>query len=150
MSATVVLPDANKQAGAIVSSANGLDSDSSTPDDSLTSANSGQDSATELFKQLLLEGDYGAGGGTVHRRGFTATLKFERGTNDSITIDIPTSTTAGAPAEGTDNTNQLNKQGIFINSAPHSVTTDNPFQVDLDMIFRSLKITILDNVPIYP
>ena len=150
MSATVVLPDANKQAGAIVSSANGLDSDSSTPDDSLTSANSGQDSATELFKQLLLEGDYGAGGGTVHRRGFTATLKFERGTNDSITIDIPTSTTAGAPAEGTDNTNQLNKQGIFINSAPHSVTTDNPFQVDLDMIFRSLKITIVDSVPVYP
>ena len=48
------------------------------------------------------------------------------------------------------NTNQLNKQGIFINSAPHSVTGDNPFQVDLDMIFRSLKITILDNVPIYP
>jgi len=152
MSATVVLPDANKQAGAIVSSANGLDSDSSTPDDSLTSANSGQDSATELFKQLLLEGDYGAGGGTIHRRGFTASLKFERGTNDYIVIDIPTSTNSGGgtPVEGTDNTNQLNKQGIFINSAPHAVTTDNPFQIDLDMLFRSIKITIVDSVPVYP
>ena len=151
MSATVVLPDANKQAGAIIT-ANGLDSDSSTPDDSLTSANSGQDSATELFKQLLLEGDYGAGGGSVYRRGFTATLKFERGTNDSITIDIPPELdgTVGSPTEGTDNTNQLNKQGIFINSAPHTVTTDNPFQVDLDMLFRSIKITIVDSVPVYP
>jgi len=151
MSASVVLPDANKQAGAIIS-ANGLDSDSSTPDDSLTSANSGQDSATELFKQLLLEGDYGAGGGSVYRRGFTASLKFERGTNDSITIDIPPADSGGvgSPTEGTDNTNQINKQGIFINSAPHSITGDNPFQVDLDMVFRSLRITIVDSVPVYP
>ena len=79
-------------------------------------------------------------------------MKFERGTNDSITIDIPPELdgTVGSPTEGTDNTNQLNKQGIFINSAPHTVTTDNPFQVDLDMVFRSLRITIVDSIPVYP
>jgi len=138
MSATVVLPDANKQAGATIGGSG--------------DAGVNQDTAMELFKQLLLEGDYGAGGGSIYRRGFTASLKFERGTNDYIVIDIPTSTNTGggAPVEGTDNTNQLNKQGIFINSAQHSVTTDNPFQVDLDMIFRSLKITIQDSVPVYP
>ena len=133
MSASVVLPDADNTAAASVT-------------------NAAQDSALELFKQLLLEGDYGAGGGSVYRRGFTATLKFERGTNDSITIDIPPELdgTVGSPTEGTDNTNQLNKQGIFINSAPHTVTTDNPFQVDLDMVFRSLRITIVDSIPVYP
>jgi len=133
MSASVVLPDADVAAGA-------------------TAANASQDSALELFKQLLLEGDYGAGGGSIYRRGFTATLKFERGTNDSITIDIPPELdgTVGSPTEGTDNTNQLNKQGIFINSAPHSITGDNPFQVDLDMVFRSLRITIVDSIPVYP
>ena len=133
MSASVVLPDADNTAAASVT-------------------NAAQDSALELFRQLLLEGDYGAGGGSVYRRGFTASLKFERGTNDSITIDIPPELdgTVGSPTEGTDNTNQLNKQGIFINSAPHSITGDNPFQVDLDMVFRSLRITIVDSVPVYP
>jgi len=133
MSASVVLPDADNTAAASVT-------------------NAAQDSALELFRQLLLEGDYGAGGGSVYRRGFTASLKFERGTNDSITIDIPPELdgTVGSPTEGTDNTNQLNKQGIFINSAPHTVTTDNPFQVDLDMVFRSLRITIVDSIPVYP
>ena len=131
MSASVVLPDADVVNSAIVSTA-------------------AQDSALELFKQLLLEGDYGAANGTVYRRGFTASLKFERGTNDSITIDIPPAAIVGAPDEGSDNTNQLNKQGIFINSAPHGITGDNPFQVDLDMVFRSLRITIVDGVPVYP
>ena len=133
MSASVVLPDADVNADACGGRAS-------------------QDSALELFRQLLLEGDYGAGGGTVHRRGFTASLKFERGTNDSITIDIPPADSGGvgSPTEGTDNTNQLNKQGIFINSAPHTITGDNPFQVDLDMVFRSLRITIVDSVPVYP
>ena len=72
--------------------------------------------------------------------------------NDYIIIDIPPADSggAGSPTEGTDNTNQLNKQGIFINSAPHPISTDNPFQIDLDMLFRSLRITIVDSVPVYP
>ena len=126
MSASIALPDADVIAGA-------------------TAANASQDSALELFRQLLLEGNYGANSGNM--KGFSATIKFERGTNDSIIIDIPGSSTAGTP---TATSSGLNSQGIFINTAPHSITTDNPFQVDVDMIFRSLKMTITDNVPVYP
>ena len=126
MSASIALPDADVAASA-------------------TAANASQDSALELFRQLLLEGNYGANSGNM--KGFSATIKFERGANDSIIIDIPGSSTAGTP---TATASGLNSQGIFINSAPHSITTDNPFQIDVDMIFRSLKITITDNVPVYP
>ena len=133
MSASVALPDVNKNAAATVAGSG----------DNLASL----DNATELFKQLLLEGDYGAGGAALHKRGFNATLKFERGTNDYIIIDIPGSSTAGTPNTPT---NQLNSQGIFINSAPHNITGDNPFQVDLDMFFPSLRIVIRDTEPVYP
>ena len=126
LSASVVLPDAD-----IASAA--------------TAANATQTGALELFRQLLLEGNYGANSGNM--KGLTATIKFERGTDDAIIIDIPGSTTAGTP---TATASGLNSQGIFINTAPHSITTDNPFQVDVDMIFRSLKITVTDNVPVYP
>jgi len=102
--------------------------------------------ATELFKQLLLEGNYGSLA-VPNMRGFSATIKFERGTNDYIIIDIPGSTTAGTP---TATTNALNSQGLFINSASHGITGENPFQIDLDMIFNNLKITIRDDVPVYP
>ena len=128
MSATVALPDADVIAAA-------------------TAANADQDSALELFRQLLLEGDYGDGtSGSMFRQGLTSTMKFERGTNDYIIIDIPTSSTAGTPT----NSNKLNEQGIFINSAAHDITGDQQLEVDLSMIFRSLKITIRDNVPVYP
>jgi len=128
MSATVALPDADVIAAA-------------------TAANADQDSALELFRQLLLEGDYGDGtSGSMFRQGLTCTMKFERGTNDYIIIDIPTSSTAGTPT----NSNKLNEQGIFINSAAHDITGDQQLEVDLSMIFRSLKITIRDNVPVYP
>ena len=129
LSASVALPDASVASAA-------------------TAANADQDGALELFRQLLLEGDYGDGtSGSMNRQGFSATIKFERGTNDYIIIDIPGSSTAGSP---TSPSSSLNGQGIFINSAPHSITTDNPFQIDVDMIFRSLKITVRDNVPVYP
>ena len=134
MSCSVALPDVNNTAAATIGG----------------SGTSGvtQDNATELFKQLLLEGDYG-GSGAAGNAGFTATIKFERGANDYIIIDIPTSATdsQGSPTATSDG---LNSQGMYINTATHSVTTDNPFQVDIDAIFRSLKITIRDNEPFYP
>ena len=128
MSATLALPDATVAASAAHGSA-------------------AQTGALELFRQLLLEGDYGGATAATARAGFTASIRFDRGTNDYIIIDIPGSSTAGTPTAGS---NQLNSQGIFINTAPHGLSTDNPFQVDADMIFRSLKITIEDSVPVYP
>ena len=68
--------------------------------------------------------------------------------NDFILIDIPTSSSDSAgPTAGS---NAINSQGIFINTAAHSITGDNPFQVDVDMLFRSIKIRIRDSVPVYP
>ena len=129
MSATVALPDAS-----VVSSA--------------AHGDASQDGALELFRQLLLEGDYGGTSAATARAGFTASLKFERGTNDFILIDIPTSSSDSAGH--TECSNAINSQGIFINSDAHSITGDNPFQVDVDMLFRSIKIRIRDSVPVYP
>ena len=128
MSCSVVLPDAS------------LDSN-------VAHGSATQDGALELFKQLLLEGDYGGSTAATARAGFTASLRFDRGTNDYIIIDIPGSTTAGSPTAGS---NAVNSQGIFINTAPHGLTTDNPFQVDVDMLFRSMRINIRDTEPFYP
>ena len=129
LSASVVLPDADFDANSAYNVSNL------------------QTGATELFKQLLLEGNYGGSTQATAMTGMTATLQFTRGTNDFIYIDIPTSSTAGTPTAGS---NALNSQGMFINSAQHSITGDNPFQVDIDAIFQGLKITIQDSVPVYP
>tara|TARA_R110002051_G_scaffold256966_1_gene315981 strand:+ start:1501 stop:3312 length:1812 start_codon:yes stop_codon:yes gene_type:complete len=126
MSATVVLPDAD-----IASAA--------------TAVGATQTGALELFRQLLLEGDYGANSG--NKKGFTGTLRFDRGTNDYIIIDIPTSSVAGSPSA---TTSGINSQGIFITSANHSIGEGTSMQVDLEMILRGVKITIVDGQPVYP
>ena len=115
--------------------------------DSVASDSNAQSGGLELFKQLLLEGDYGGATAATARAGFTVSLRFDRGASDSIIIDIPGSSTAGSPTAGT---NQLNSQAVFINTAPHNLSTDNPFQVDAEMMFRAIKITINDSEPIYP
>tara|TARA_R110000824_G_scaffold236442_3_gene425126 strand:- start:7905 stop:9716 length:1812 start_codon:yes stop_codon:yes gene_type:complete len=130
MTATVTLPDAGFDASAAYNHADDLET-----------------GATELFKQLLLEGDYGGTTQATAMTGMTATLQFTRGTNDHIYIDIPTSSTAGTP---TATSNAINSQGMFINTAQHNITSENPLQIDIDCIFRSLKITIQDSVPVYP
>jgi len=115
--------------------------------DSATATSSNQATAMELFKQLLLEGDFGGTSAAQAMAGFTMMLRFDRGANDSIIIDIPSSTTAGTPTAAS---HALNSQGAFIRTAPHTITADNPFQVDLDILFRALKITVNDSVPVYP
>jgi len=115
--------------------------------DSAGATSSDQATAMELFKQLLLEGDAGGTSAGQAMSGFTMMLRFDRGTNDSIIIDIPSSAVAGVPTAAS---HALNSQGAFIRTAPHTITTDNPFQVDLDILFRALKITITDSVPVYP
>ena len=91
--------------------------------------------ARTLFTEMLLEGDYGSG-----KAGFNITVTFTRGTNDTITITIPGST---ASTGG-------NAQGAFIRSAQHSFGTENPFQVDADILFRNLKIDVVDSEHYYP
>ena len=131
--------------------------------------------AESLFKELLLEGRYTANGG---HEGFGINLKFVRGTfddnggtvqEDALWIDIPgldrTSTVDFAGQAGTLNSTDItpgsstisktrsgnvNSGGAFIRSAPHTISTEAPLQVALDMVFRNLTITVRDNEPYYP
>ena len=92
-------------------------------------------SANSIFKDLLLEGDFGSG-----MQGFAIELRFDRGTNDNIVITIPDDGVAGTGG---------NNQGAFINTAPHAITDANPMEVDASVIFRNMKIEIQDSVPVY-
>ena len=94
------------------------------------------DSAKSIFKELLLEGDYGNG-----MQGFNIELRFDRGANDSIVITIPDDGAAGVGG---------NQQGAFINTAPHPITEANPMEVEAEILFRNLKIVVSDNIGVYP
>ena len=93
-----------------------------------------------LFKELLLEGDYGTNTVPNHS-GFDITLSFSRGTNDSIVFTIPSD---GSSAKGG------NEQGAFITSATHNVGGSGILSVDASMIFRNMKIQIKDSNLLYP
>ena len=93
-----------------------------------------------LFKELLLEGDYGTNTVPNHS-GFDITLSFSRGTNDSIVITIPSD---GSSAKGG------NEQGAFITSATHNIGGSGILSVDASMIFRNMKIQIKDSNLLYP
>ena len=125
---------------------------------------SNNDNATALFRELLLEGNYGTESAS-QVKGFTASLRFDRGPDDYFIIDIPNSQTgeagkpagfggannwAGAAAAGSlGNNSSTGDVGLFIRSAPHNLTTDAPMQVDLDMFFKNLVIYIKDKEPSY-
>ena len=87
-----------------------------------------------------MEGDY-AGANIASNKGFAITLTFTRGSNDTITITIPSDGTA---AEGG------NESGAFITSATHNVGGSGALEVDASIIFRNMKIQIKDSVPLYP
>ena len=115
------------------------------PDTGVAATGIARDNATEIFKQLILEGNYGD---ALGMEGFNISLTFTRGTNDSIQIVIPDDYTSGTESGGAEP--GINQQGAFITSAPHNITGDgSALQVDVDMIFRSLKIIVTDSVPSY-
>ena len=119
-------------------------------------------STASLFKELLLEGDYGLADGTGSgMKGFAIQLTFNKGAvmtgvdgtaisgvDHKITIDIPTDdVVAGmdvAAATG------INNQGAYLTEAPHPIDGSNPFEVAAAFIFRNMGITIVDNQPLYP
>ena len=100
------------------------------------------DTTRTLFKELLAEGDYGSG-----TAGFDIDLVFTRGTNDTLSINIPANDVAGnsvAAAVGG------NAQGAFIRSANTSVSTENPVSTEVDILFRNLSMEVVDSEPVYP
>jgi len=123
------------------------------PDTAAAATSTSHGTATALFKELLLEGDYGTDT-NPNMSGFTASLEFVRGTNDKITIDMP-GIDSGATAFGTPGTPSAaaeggNNQGILLRTAPHSITGDNPLQAEVDALIRNIKITVDDGIGVYP
>tara|TARA_R110000824_G_scaffold264523_4_gene453383 strand:- start:1326 stop:3305 length:1980 start_codon:yes stop_codon:yes gene_type:complete len=156
LSASVVLPDSSNVA---------LTRGNMTPDSRAADA-----VATGLFRELLLEGDYGKPGADI-MKGFTASIRFDRGTDDFIIIDIPQSqggdlfNTGGTYADmrgkpifaqvgnpdaaGIHGDSTTEDVGLFLRSAKHNLNSDAPLQVELDMFFKNMVIYIKDNEPSY-
>ena len=110
-------------------------------------AASATSNAATVFKELLLEGDFGTG-----MQGFNVELRFDRNqnnqVNDSMIIRIPNDYDGSG-----DNTGAAiggNQQGAFIRTAPHNITDANPMEVEADILFRNLTIEVRDNIAIYP
>lgn len=99
-------------------------------------------SANAVFKELLMEGDFGSG-----MQGFNIELRFDKSATDSIVISIPSDYTGSA---GTGAGTGGNNQGAFIRTAPHAITDANPMEVEADILFRNLSIVVKDAVPVYP
>jgi len=99
--------------------------------------------ATTLFKEFMYEADYGAG-----IKGFNIELTFSRSATDTITIRIPDDYTSGNESTGAGIGG--NEIGAILRGATHSITGDNPVQVDADIMFRNLKIEITDGLYYYP
>ncbi len=100
------------------------------------------DTTRSLFKELLAEGDYGSG-----TAGFDIDLVFTRGTNDTLSINIPANNVAGASVAAATGGNA---QGAFIRSANTSVSTDNPVSTEVDILFRNISMEVVDSEPVYP
>ena len=73
--------------------------------------------------------------------GFDIDLVFTRGTDDTLTITVPSDGTSAAGG---------NEQGAFIRSANTSVSTENPVSTEVDILFRDLSIVVKDSEPVYP
>jgi len=100
--------------------------------------------ATTLFKEFMSEADYGGDG----IRGFNIELVFARTATDKITIRIPDDYNGSSEGGGAETGG--NDIGAILRSASHSITGDNPVQVDADILFRNLKIEVMDAIGYYP
>jgi len=103
---------------------------------------------SSIFKQMLMEGDAGELT-TTTPEGLAFEIQFSRddlgtGSSDYIKIEPDYASGTAAPAVG------LNKQGMFISSAKYNLDGSSPIQADLDILLRSVKITIVDTTAVYP
>jgi hypothetical protein len=112
------------------------------PDSGASETAVSRDTATEFFKQLLIEGNYGSG-----MEGFNIELTFTRGTNDSIQILIPADYTSGDETTGAEP--GLGENGAFLTSAPHPISGEPILQVGAEFSCRNLKIIVTDTEKVY-
>ena len=120
----------------------GLSCTLALPDSGASDTAVGRDTATEFFKQLLMEGNYGSG-----MEGFNIELTFTRGTDDSIQILIPADYTSGDETTGAEP--GLGENGAFLTSAPLPIGGDPILQVSAEFSCRNLKIVVTDTEKVY-
>jgi len=112
------------------------------PDSAASASAVGRNTATEFFKQLLMEGNYGSG-----MEGFNIEITFTRGTNDSFQILIP------ADYDSADETSGaavgLGENGAFLTGAPHPIGGDPILQVAAEFSCRNLKMVVTDSEYVY-
>ena len=92
-----------------------------------------------LFLDLLRQGVYVASPNQVFR-GFQIQMVFTRGTNDTITFLTPP-TTPGAGGDA---------MGCLIKTGKIEIVDRPLVDQTLDILMRSLKVTVVDSVPVYP
>ena len=126
----------------------GLSCTLALPDTAASATGISRNSATEFFKQLLMEGNYGSG-----MEGFNIELTFTRGTNDSIQILIPADYDSGDETTGADvglpDSNGDNGNGAFLTAAPHPISGEPILQVGAEFSCRNLKIIVTDSEYVY-
>jgi len=88
-----------------------------------------------LYKELIRQGSYSS-----TFRGFSMSMVFTRGVNDTITITSPT-TTPGAGGDA---------MGCLIRSAPHVISDASVVTVPITMLLRNIKIVVVDSISSYP
>mgnify|MGYP003117348168 FL=1 len=120
----------------------GLSCTLALPDSGASASAVGRNTATEFFKQLLLEGNYGSG-----MEGFNIELTFTRGTNDTIQILIPSDYTSGDETTGAEP--GLGENGAFLTSAPLPIGGDPILQVSAEFSCRNLAIIVTDTERVY-
>jgi len=120
----------------------GLSCTLALPDSGASETAVSRDTATEFFKQLLMEGNYGSG-----MEGFNIELTFTRGTNDSIQILIPADYTSGDETTGAEP--GLGENGAFLTNAPHPISGEPILQVGAEFSCRNLKIIVTDTEKVY-
>jgi hypothetical protein len=106
----------------------------------------GDGSGNSIFKEMLMEGDYSGVSGTSPRGLAFEIILSKDGLYDSGTNYIKIEPDFSSGTRGF----ALSDQGMFIQSAKYNLDGSSPIQADLDILLRSVKITVVDNNPIYP
>jgi hypothetical protein len=88
-----------------------------------------------LYKELARQGTYNS-----IFKGFKIKVVFTRGVGDTITLESP----PGEPACGGD------AMGCLIRSAPHAIMDSPVVSVPLDILMRSVSISVVDDQSSYP
>ena len=99
-----------------------------------------EDSTTRtMWKELILEGNYQPYGAVGRLQGFDMRMDFIKG-NHRITVESPGSTIAPS----------LDSQGCFFRRATHNIEQEAPVQAEGEIVLRNLKVTVVDDIPVYP